>query len=61
MKGELPKVFSANLSYDLSRTEIEEILRKYTGLPDARFDWDVSKSGVVRSVRVYVSRTEIKG
>lgn len=61
IKRYVPSVFSAEVKYDLTREEIEEIIRTHCGLEDGLIDWDVSNTGKVRGVSVKVQRTEIKG
>lgn len=54
-------VFSAEVKYDLSKAEIEALIREHSGLADGVVEWDISNTGKVRGASIKVSRTEIKG
>ena len=56
-----PSAFSAEVKYELTREEIEELIRTHTGLADGAVEWDISNRGKVRGATIKVSRTEIKG
>lgn len=57
----VPSVFSAEVKYDLTREELEEMIKHHCGLQDGMVEWDVSNTGKVRGASVKVQRTEIKG
>ena len=54
-------VFSAEVKYEFTKAELEEVLRKHAGLQDGVVEWDVSNKGQVRGASIKVRRIEIKG
>lgn len=56
-----PAAFSAEVKYELSKEQIEDLLRAHCGLADGVVEWDVSNKGKVRGVTIRVQRTEIRG
>jgi hypothetical protein len=54
-------VFSAEVKYDLTKAELEALIREHSGLADGIVEWDISNTGKVRGASIRVSRTEIKG
>jgi putative lipoic acid-binding regulatory protein len=53
--------FSAEVKYELSKEQIEDLIRAHAGFQDGVVEWDVSNKGKVRGVTVKVQRTEIRG
>lgn len=56
-----PSAFSAEVKYELTKEEIEELIKVHTGLADGIVEWDISNRGKVRGATIKVQRTEIKG
>lgn len=56
-----PVAFQAEVKYELTREEIEEMIRKQCGLADGVIEWDISNRGKVRGATIKVQRVEIKG
>lgn len=56
-----PSAFSAEVKYELTREELEDMIRKQSGLADGVVEWDISNRGKVRGATIKVQRTEIKG
>ena len=61
MKRSEPKAFSAQVKYDFTKQELEDIIRKHTGFPDGQIEWDISNKGTLRGATIKVIRTEIQG
>lgn len=53
--------FSAEVKYDLTKEQIEDILRAHAGLADGIVEWDISNKGKIRGVSIKVQRVEIRG
>lgn len=60
-KPKAPLMMDAITSYDLTRAEIEEILKTHLNYTDAVISWDVSNRGQVRGASIKVRRVEIQG
>lgn len=56
-----PAFFDAETKYDLTKEQLIEAVRQYTGFKDGIVEFDVSKSGQVRGALIRVKRLEIKG
>ena len=54
-------VFSAEVKYEFTREELEEMIKKHSGLADGTIEWDISNRGKVRGASIKVQRVEIKG
>ena len=61
MKRPETKAFSAQVKYDFTRQELEDIIRKHTGFQDGQIEWDISNKGTLRGATIKVIRTEIQG
>lgn len=61
MKRVEPSVFSAEIKYELTKAELEDMIRKHSGLLDGAVEWDISNTGKIRGATIKVIRTEIKG
>lgn len=57
----ITSAFSAEVKYELSKEQIEDVLRAHAGLADGVVEWDISNKGKVRGVSIKVHRTEIRG
>lgn len=53
--------FSAEVKYELTKEQIEDVLRTHAGLADGVVEWDISNKGKVRGVSIKVQRVEIRG
>lgn len=53
--------FSAEVKYEMTREQIEDLLRSHAGLSDGVVEWDISNRGKVRGVTIKVNRVEIRG
>lgn len=60
-KRPISSAFSAEVKYDLTKAEIEALIREHSGLADGVVEWDVSNTGKVRGASIKVQRIEIKG
>lgn len=60
-KRPVSSVFSAEVKYEFSKAELEEMVRNHAGLDDGVVEWDVSNTGKVRGATIKVQRVEIKG
>lgn len=56
-----PKTLSTRVTYELTRQEIEEALKRHLMASDGSVTWDITSSGKVRGASVTVIRTEIQG
>lgn len=56
-----PTFFDTKVEYELTKEQIIEALRNYTGLKDGVVSFDVSPKGQVRGATVKALRLEIKG
>lgn len=57
----VPAAFSAEVKYELTREQLEELIKAHAGLADGVVEWDISNKGKVRGVTIRVMRTEIRG
>ena len=53
--------YQAEVKYELTREELEDMIRKQSGLADGVVEWDISNRGKVRGATIKVQRVEIKG
>lgn len=56
-----PAILSAEVKYEFTRQEIEEMIKVYANLDDGVIEWDITSRGQVRGATIKVRRTEIKG
>lgn len=61
MKKVENSVFSAEVKYEFTKADLEQIIRDHAGLSDGVIEWDVSNRGQVRGATIKVRRVEIKG
>ncbi|MCZ2112256.1 MAG: hypothetical protein LC131_00180 [Anaerolineae bacterium] len=56
----MPKVRHVQVTYELSKAEIEELIRQhFQAIPLTPVTWDIAGSGKVRSASITVSQTEL--
>lgn len=60
-KPPVPAFFDAETRYEISKEQLIEAVRQYTGFKDGIVDFDVSNKGQVRGATIRVQRLEIKG
>lgn len=61
MKRVEANAFSAEVKYEFTKQELEDMIRKHTGFADGQVEWDVSNKGKVRGATIKVIRTELRG
>lgn len=61
MKRVSANVFSAEVKYEFTKEELEDMIRKHAGLMDGVVEWDISNKNKIRGATIKVTRTEIKG
>lgn len=57
----MPSFFDAETKYDLTKEQLIEAVRQFTGFKDGVVEFDVSNRGQLRGATVRVRRLEIKG
>lgn len=60
-KPPMPAFFDTKVEYELTKEQLIEAVRQYTGLPDGFVTFDVAGKGTVRGATVRAQRLEIKG
>jgi hypothetical protein len=60
-KSDMPSFFDAETKYDVTKEQLIEAVRAFTGFKDGIVEFDVSNKGQVRGATVRVKRLEIKG
>jgi hypothetical protein len=56
-----PTFFETKMDYELTKEQVIEALRQYTGLEDGLVTFDITPRRQLRGATVKVNRLEIKG
>lgn len=54
-------ILNSKVTYEMTRAEIEAILKKHLAALDGSVTWDVQSNGKVRGASITVLRREIQG
>lgn len=58
---QLQKFRSTRVTYDLTKPEIEALIKEHYAAMDGSINWDITANGKVRGASLTVFRTEISG